>query len=179
MDGDFLSQTFSFLRSNDLIYGPAVKSYLMGKKPPPFDLLYWNSDSTNLPGKMALEYLEKFYKNNDFSKGKLEVLGEKVNLEQISQPIIVIGTFKDHIAPWKSSFNGLSKTSGEKVFILAGSGHIAGLDEWGTIQINLRQSCHVCSGRGYNLTELGQELWKLYKPMVQNLISEALQNKSE
>ena len=127
MDGDFLSQTFSFLRSNDLIYGPAVKSYLMGKKPPPFDLLYWNSDSTNLPGKMALEYLEKFYKNNDFSRGKLEVLGEKVNLEQISQPIIAIGTFNDHIAPWKSSFNGLSKTSGEKVFILAGSGHIAGI----------------------------------------------------
>ena len=127
MDGDFLSQTFSFLRSNDLIYGPAVKSYLMGKKPPPFDLLYWNSDSTNLPGKMALEYLEKFYKNNDFSRGKLEVLGEKINLEQISQPIIAIGTFNDHIAPWKSSFNGLSKTSGEKVFILAGSGHIAGI----------------------------------------------------
>ena len=59
------------------------------------------------------------------------------------------------------------------------SGYIAGLDEWGTIQINLRQSCHVCSGRGYNLTELGQELWKLYKPMVHNLINEALQNKSE
>ena len=60
-----------------------------------------------------------------------------------------------------------------------GSGYIAGLDEWGTIQINLRQSCHVCSGRGYNLTELGQELWKLYKPMVKNLINELLQNKSE
>jgi len=60
-----------------------------------------------------------------------------------------------------------------------GSGYIAGLDEWGTIQINLRQSCHVCSGRGYNLTELGKELWKLFKPMVQNLISETLQDKSE
>ena len=60
-----------------------------------------------------------------------------------------------------------------------GSGYIAGLDEWGTIQINLRQSCHVCSGRGYNLTELGQELWKLYKPMVHNLINEASRNKSE
>ena len=56
-----------------------------------------------------------------------------------------------------------------------GSGYIAGLDEWGTIQINMRQFCHVCSGRGYNLTELGHELWKLYKPMVHNLISEALQ----
>ena len=60
-----------------------------------------------------------------------------------------------------------------------GSGYIAGLDEWGTIQINLRQSCHVCSGKGFNLTELGQELWKLYKPMVKNLISEAMLNKSE
>ena len=60
-----------------------------------------------------------------------------------------------------------------------GSGYIAGLDEWGTIQINLSQSCHVCSGRGFNLTKLGQDLWKLYKPMVQNLISDALQNKSE
>ena len=127
MDGDFLSQTFSFLRSNDLIYGPAVKSYLMGKKPPPFDLLFWNSDSTNLPGKMALEYLENFYKNNEYSKGNLHVLGEKLNIEQIHIPIIAIGTFNDHIAPWKSSFSGLSKTSGEKVFILAGSGHIAGI----------------------------------------------------
>ena len=60
-----------------------------------------------------------------------------------------------------------------------GSGNMAGFDEWGTIQINLRQSCHVCSGRGYNLTEIGQDLWKLYKPMVQNLINDALHNKSE
>ena len=60
-----------------------------------------------------------------------------------------------------------------------GSGYIAGLDEWGTIQINLRQSCHVCSGKGFNLTELGQELWKLYKPMVQSLINEELQTKSK
>jgi len=127
LDGDFLSQTFSFLRSNDLIYGPAVKSYLLGKKPPPFDLLYWNSDPTNLPGKMALEYLENFYKHNKFSEGSLEVLGETINLGQISQPIAAIGTFNDHIAPWQSSFNGLSKTKGEKLFILAGSGHIAGI----------------------------------------------------
>jgi len=60
-----------------------------------------------------------------------------------------------------------------------GSGYIAGLDEWGTIQINLRQSCHVCSGKGFNLTELGLDLWKLYKPMVQDLINEVLHNKSE
>ena len=60
-----------------------------------------------------------------------------------------------------------------------GSGYIAGFDEWGTIQINLPQSCHLCSGKGFNLTELGQELWKLFKPMVQNLINEGLHNRSE
>ena len=60
-----------------------------------------------------------------------------------------------------------------------GSGYIAGLGEWGAIQINLRKSCHACSGMGYNFTKLGQDLWKLYKPMVQNLINEALHNKSE
>ena len=127
LHGQFFYQMFSFLRSNDITYGPAVKSYLMGKKPTRSDFLYWNSDSTNFPGKMSLEWVEKFYRNNHYSKGNLKVLGQKVNLEQISQPIIAVGALKDHIVPWKSSFNGLSKTSGEKVFILSGSGHIAGI----------------------------------------------------
>ena len=127
MEGSFLAQTFSFLRSNDLVYGPAVKSYLMGKKPPPFDLLYWNSDSTNLPGVMALEYLEKFYQKNMLSKGTLKVFDEIVSLEDVNLPIFTVATHTDHIAPWKSSFFGLNKTTGEKKFILAGSGHIAGI----------------------------------------------------
>ena len=127
MDGDFLSQTFSFLRSNDLIYGPAVKSYLMGKKPPRFDLLYWNGDSTNLPGKMALEYLNKFYKENQLSRGELTLMGERLSLKYIDIPIFVVATHTDHIAPWRSSFYGLNKSSGNKRFVLAGSGHIAGI----------------------------------------------------
>jgi polyhydroxyalkanoate synthase len=127
MEGSFLAKTFSFLRSNDLVYGPAIKSYLMGKKPPPFDLLYWNSDSTNLPGVMALEYLENFYQKNMLSKGKLKVFDEIVSLEDINLPIFAVATHTDHIAPWKSSFFGLNKTTGEKKFILAGSGHIAGI----------------------------------------------------
>ena len=127
MEGSFLAKTFSFLRSNDLVYGPAVKSYLMGKKPPPFDLLYWNSDSTNLPGVMALEYLEKFYQKNMLSKGTLKVFDEIVSLEDVNLPIFTVATHTDHIAPWKSSFFGLNKTTGEKKFILAGSGHIAGI----------------------------------------------------
>ena len=99
----------------------------MGKKPPPFDLLYWNSDSTNLPGVMALEYLENFYQKNMLSRGKLNVFDEIVSLEDIKLPIFAVATHTDHIAPWKSSFFGLNKTNGEKKFILAGSGHIAGI----------------------------------------------------
>ena len=106
MEGSFLAQTFSFLRSNDLVYGPAVRSYLMGKKPPRFDLLYWNGDSTNLPGKMALEYLNKFYKENQLSKGELVIMGERLSLKYIDIPIFVVATHTDHIAPWKSSFFG-------------------------------------------------------------------------
>ena len=127
MEGSFLAQTFSFLRSNDLVYGPAVRSYLMGKKPPRFDLLYWNGDSTNLPGKMALEYLNKFYKENQLSKGELVIMGERLSLKYIDIPIFVVATHTDHIAPWRSSFFGLNKSSGTKRFVLAGSGHIAGI----------------------------------------------------
>ena len=127
MEGSFLAQTFSFLRSNDLVYGPAVRSYLMGKKPPRFDLLYWNGDSTNLPGKMALEYLNKFYKENQLSRGELTIMGERLSLKYIDIPIFVVATHTDHIAPWRSSFYGLNKSSGNKRFVLAGSGHIAGI----------------------------------------------------
>ena len=127
MEGSFLAQTFSFLRSNDLVYGPAVRSYLMGKKPPRFDLLYWNGDSTNLPGKMALEYLNKFYKENQLSKGELVIMGERLSLKYIDIPIFVVATHTDHIAPWRSSFFGLNKSTGDKQFVLAGSGHIAGI----------------------------------------------------
>jgi polyhydroxyalkanoate synthase len=127
MEGSYLAQTFSFLRSSDLVYGPAVRSYLMGKKPPRFDLLYWNGDATNLPGKMALQYLNNFYKDNLLSKGNLEVLGENLSLKDINVQIFVVATHTDHIAPWHSSFFGLNKTSGEKKFVLSGSGHIAGI----------------------------------------------------
>ena len=97
MEGSFLAQTFSFLRSNDLVYGPAVRSYLMGKKPPRFDLLYWNGDSTNLPGKMALEYLNKFYKENQLSRGELVIKDERLSLKYIDIPIFVVATHTDHI----------------------------------------------------------------------------------
>ncbi|MGI9354659.1 MAG: PHA/PHB synthase family protein [Rhizobiaceae bacterium] len=127
LDAFWMQRTFSFLRANDLVWGPAVKSYLMGEAPPAFDLLYWNGDSTNLPAKMAKDYLNQLYRENRFMRGGFEVLGEHVRPDDIVSPLIAIAAVTDHIAPWKASFNGLKRTSGDKTFVLADSGHIAGI----------------------------------------------------
>lgn len=127
LESYFMSRTFSFLRAKDLVYAPAVRNYMMGEKPPAFDLLQWNSDSTNLPGRMAVEYLERLYVNNELAKGEFEMMGKKLRLAQIKVPAFVISTIQDHIAPWKSTFRGLAKLRGERTFILSESGHIAGI----------------------------------------------------
>lgn len=127
LDAFFMARTFSFLRARDLVYGPAVRSYMMGEAPPAFDLLFWNGDSTNLPAAMARDYLRGLYRENRLMKGTFKVDGEVVNLTDIKVPTIAIATRTDHIAPWKSSFSGLSQLSGEKKLILSDSGHIAGI----------------------------------------------------
>lgn len=127
LDAYFMARAFSYLRANDLVYGPGVKSYLLGEKPPAFDLLYWNGDSTNLPAKMAQEYLDRLYHKNELTKGSFSVEGNTVKLSDIDFPITAVATRTDHIAPWTASFSGLSETSGEQNLILADSGHIAGI----------------------------------------------------
>ena len=124
----FMSRTFSFLRSNDLIYQPAIKSYMLGEAPPAFDLLYWNGDGTNLPSTMALEYLRGLCQGDGFAKGKFKVFGEAVSLAQVKLPLCAIACETDHIAPWMASFNGIKQMgSDDKSFILSQSGHIAGI----------------------------------------------------
>ena len=124
----FMQRTFSFLRSNDLIYTPAIKSYMMGEAPPAFDLLFWNGDATNLPAKMAVEYLRGLCQQDGFAKGEFAVFGEKVNLSQVQVPLCAIACETDHIAHWKGSFNGVKQMgSKDKTFILSESGHIAGI----------------------------------------------------
>ncbi|WP_075997698.1 PHA/PHB synthase family protein [Salaquimonas pukyongi] len=127
LDSFYMSKTFSYLRANDLVYGPAVRSYMMGEAPPAFDLLFWNGDSTNLPARMAKEYLRHLYAENKLIKGEFEVNGTVIDMSKIDLPIYVVATESDHIAPWKSSFTGLSTTSGEKQMVLSESGHIAGI----------------------------------------------------
>ena len=124
----FMSRTFSFLRSNDLIYQPAIKSYMMGEAPPAFDLLYWNGDGTNLPCKMALEYLRGLCQRDEFATKGFPVFGKPVTLSDVSLPICAIACETDHIAHWRGSFNGVKQMgSKDKTFILSESGHIAGI----------------------------------------------------
>jgi polyhydroxyalkanoate synthase len=128
LDSFFMSRTFSYLRSNDLIYGPAIKSYMMGKAPPAFDLLYWNGDGTNLPAKMSVEYLRGLCQNDTFATKGFEISGEVVQLQDVTVPLCAIACETDHIAAWKSSYNGVAKMgSKDKTFILSESGHIAGI----------------------------------------------------
>ena len=124
----FMGRTFSFLRSNDLIYQPAIKSYMMGEAPPAFDLLYWNGDGTNLPAKMAVEYLRGLCQRNELATSGFPVLGGGITLADVQVPLCAIACETDHIAHWRGSFNGVKQMgSKDKTFILSESGHIAGI----------------------------------------------------
>lgn len=128
LDKFYMSRTFSFLRSTDLIYTPAIKSYMMGEAPPAFDLLYWNGDGTNLPAKMSVEYLRGLCQGDEFATTGFKVAGETTHISDIDIPICAIACETDHIAAWKSSYRGIQKMSSkDKTFILAESGHIAGI----------------------------------------------------
>ncbi|WP_417719767.1 PHA/PHB synthase family protein [Salipiger sp.] len=123
-----MARTFSYLRSTDLIYTPAIKSYMMGETPPAFDLLYWNGDGANLPGRMAVQYLRGLCQDNKFSDGTFELMGETLNLRDVDIPLISITAETDHIAAWKDCFRGVQKMGARsKTFVLSESGHIAGI----------------------------------------------------
>ena len=124
----YMTKTFSYLRSNDLIYGPAIRSYMLGEAPPAFDLLFWNGDGTNLPGRMVVEYLRGLCQRNQLCDGGFDLLGEKLHISGVKVPLCAIACETDHIAAWRSSFRGVSQMgSTNKTFILSESGHIAGI----------------------------------------------------
>ncbi len=128
LESFIMSRTFSFLRSNDLIYGPAIRSYMLGEAPPAFDLLYWNGDGTNLPACMVMEYLRGLCQENRFARDGFEVLGETVQIKDVKAPLCAIACETDHIAAWATSYSGIQKMgSRSKTFILSESGHIAGI----------------------------------------------------
>lgn len=123
-----LKQTFSVLRANDLIWSFVINNYLMGKEPFPFDLLYWNDDSTNMPGKLHSDYLHKMYGENRLCKpGGMTVAGTDIDIGAIDTPAYFLSTREDHIAPWKATYEGAKLFKGPVTFTLAASGHIAGV----------------------------------------------------
>ncbi|MEO0945119.1 MAG: class I poly(R)-hydroxyalkanoic acid synthase [Pseudomonadota bacterium] len=128
LSAHIMGRTFSFLRSNDLVYGPAIRNYYLGETPPAFDLLYWNGDGTNLPAKMVVQYLRKICQSNEFAQTGIDLLGHTLKLGDVDLPLMSIACEADHIARWKDCYRGVQKMgSGNKSFIVSESGHIAGI----------------------------------------------------
>jgi polyhydroxyalkanoate synthase len=128
LEGREMATTFNMLRANDLIWSFVVNNYLLGQEPFPFDLLYWNDDSTRMPARMHSFYLRRMYQENDLVKpGGVELLGVKLDLRKIKLPTYILSTREDHIAPWKSTYRATQLYQGPTRFVLAASGHIAGV----------------------------------------------------
>lgn len=129
LSAQLMTRTFSFLRANDLVWAPAIRSYMLGEAPPAFDLLFWNGDGTNLPGRMAVEYLRGLCQQNGFVHDEgFEVMGKKLRVGDVDVPLCAIACETDHIAPARDSWRGVAQMgSRDKTFILSESGHIAGI----------------------------------------------------
>lgn len=128
MRGIEFANTFSFLRPNDLVWNYVVDNYLKGRTPVPFDLLYWNSDSTSLPGPMYVWYLRNTYLENRLREpGAVTTCGEPVDLSKIDVPTFIYGSREDHIVPWQSAYASAPLLTGPLKFVLGASGHIAGV----------------------------------------------------
>jgi polyhydroxyalkanoate synthase len=128
LDGKEMAAAFRLLRSNSLIWHYVVHGYLYGETPPPFDILFWNMDTTRMPAAMHTWYLREFYLNNNLiKKDALTVAGEPIDLERIVQPVYAVSAADDHIAPWKQAFRINGFMNGPKRFVLSSSGHILGI----------------------------------------------------
>ncbi|MGH8702393.1 MAG: PHA/PHB synthase family protein [Burkholderiales bacterium] len=128
LEGSEMAATFNMLRANDLIWSFVVNNYLLGRDPFPFDLLYWNSDSTRMPATMHSYYLRNLYMKNLLAKpGGIELGGVPIDLGRVRTPLYFVSTLEDHIAPWRSTYAGARLFSGPVRFVLGGSGHLAGI----------------------------------------------------
>jgi polyhydroxyalkanoate synthase subunit PhaC len=127
LEGKKMANAFNLLRSNDLIWPYVINNYLKGREPMPFDLLYWNSDATRMPRANHSFYLRHCYLENTLSKGAMELAGEQIDLKKVTVPIYNLATREDHIAPARSVYLGSSFLGAPVRFVLAGSGHIAGV----------------------------------------------------
>lgn len=127
-EGHSMASAFNSLRASDLVWAYFIRNYLHGKPPVPFDILFWNTDTTNMAAKMHSQYLRWMYLNNDLIKpGKIKINKVPIDVSQIDIPTFFVSTKKDHIAPWQTTYKGFQLMKGNKQFLLGGSGHIAGI----------------------------------------------------
>jgi polyhydroxyalkanoate synthase subunit PhaC len=127
LEASRMANTFNMLRSNDLIWPYIINNYMRGKRPLPFDILYWNSDATRMPAANHSFYLRNCYLDNKFTKGEMEIAGTRLDLHKVTVPVYNLATREDHIAPAKSVLYGSQYFGGLVKYVLAGSGHIAGV----------------------------------------------------
>jgi poly[(R)-3-hydroxyalkanoate] polymerase subunit PhaC len=127
MPGSQMAVTFDMLRANDLVFNYVVSNWLMGQSPPAFDILAWNSDSTQLPAAMHTFYLRSLYCRNELAQGKLELAGQVLSLADVKKDAYIVGAINDHIVPWSSSYKGASLLGGSVRYVLSSGGHIAGI----------------------------------------------------
>ena len=123
-----MGRTMSYLRSKDLIYSPAIRSYMLGEAPPAFDLLYWNGDGANLPGRMTMQYLRGLCQKNAFAEDGFALLDTTLKLSDVDVPLLAVTCQTDHIAAWKDCYRGVQQMGAkDRTFVLSESGHIAGI----------------------------------------------------
>lgn len=128
LDGKYISNSFGLIRSNDLVWSFFVNNYLLGKSPAAFDILYWNSDSTNLPAAMYMYYIRNMYIGNRLIEpGGIELLGKKIDISKVNIPSFSLAAKRDHIALWDAVYDGYKLLGGEKIFCLTDAGHVAGV----------------------------------------------------
>jgi len=127
LEGGEMAGTFDMLRANDLIFNYVVSNWLMGKQPPAFDILAWNSDSTRMPAAMHSFYLRSCYVENRLVRGEMELAGQRLDLKDVHEDLYIVSAINDHIVPWTSSYATIKHVSGDARFVLSSGGHIAGI----------------------------------------------------
>ncbi|HBS32129.1 MAG TPA: class II poly(R)-hydroxyalkanoic acid synthase, partial [Parvularcula sp.] len=127
LSGEDLSKSFAWLRPNDLIWNYVVNNYLMGDSPPPFDILYWNNDSTNLPAQLHSDYLDIYLDKRFANPGTVDFLDHKIDLSKVTQDAFMVAAVTDHITPWRACYRNVHLFGGDVQFVLSNSGHIQAL----------------------------------------------------
>jgi polyhydroxyalkanoate synthase len=163
LDTTQMAGAFQLLRSNDLIWSRVSRDYLMGERAPPSDLMAWNADATRLPYRMHSEYLRKLFLNNDLAEGRYLVGGKPIALSDIHTPMFVVGTVRDHVAPWRSAYKIHYQVDADVTFLLASGGHNAGIlappgDQGHSYQVNIKKA---------DAPYIGPDEWRKTAPLVE------------